>query len=170
MILAGERRAKEGHDAVAHDLVHRALVAVYGFHHPLEDGIQQLPGLLGIAVGEELHRALEVGEEHRDLLPLAFESSSGQEDALGQMLWCVALGRGKMGGRGAGYRRSRRMSALGTELRRQGEFVATLRAGPSQRGGTLLTELRPWAVLVLAAGTFHAASTPCGKSGSDAQR
>jgi len=31
-------------------------------HHPLEDRVEQFPGLLGVAVGEELHRALEVGE------------------------------------------------------------------------------------------------------------
>jgi hypothetical protein len=73
VVLVGERRAEERHDPVAHDLVDGALVAVDGLHHPLEDGIESLRRLLGIAVGEELHRALEVGEEHGDLLALAFE-------------------------------------------------------------------------------------------------
>jgi hypothetical protein len=33
MILVGEERAERGHDAIAHDLVDGALVAVDGFHH-----------------------------------------------------------------------------------------------------------------------------------------
>ena len=75
VVLVGERRAEERHDPVAHDLVHGALVAVDGLHHPLEDGVEELARLLGVAVGEQLHRALEVGEEHRDLLALAFEGA-----------------------------------------------------------------------------------------------
>ena len=74
MILVGERRAKQRHDAVAHHLVHRALVAVHGLHHALEHGVEELARLLGVAVGEQLHRALEVGEEHGDLLALAFQA------------------------------------------------------------------------------------------------
>ena len=75
MILVGQRRAEQRHDAVAHDLVDGALVAVDGLHHAFEDGIEELARLLGVAVGEQLHRALEVGEEHGDLLALAFESA-----------------------------------------------------------------------------------------------
>ena len=49
-------------------------------------GSRMLPRLLDVAVGEELHRALEVGEEHGDLLALAFErapstSGSSRRDA-----------------------------------------------------------------------------------------
>ena len=76
VVLVGERRAEERHDPVAHDLVHRALVAVDRLHHPLEHGVEELARLLGIAVGQQLHRALEVGEEHGDLLALAFERGS----------------------------------------------------------------------------------------------
>jgi hypothetical protein len=39
----------------------------------LEHGVEQLPRLLGVAVGEQLHGALEIGEEDRDLLALAFQ-------------------------------------------------------------------------------------------------
>ena len=38
-------------------------------------GIEELPGLLGVAVGQQLHRALEVGKEHGDLLAFAFQGS-----------------------------------------------------------------------------------------------
>ena len=51
----GQRRAEERHDPVAHDLVHGALVAVHGLHHPLEDWIEDLARLLGIAISEQLH-------------------------------------------------------------------------------------------------------------------
>jgi len=59
----------------AHHLIDRPLVAVDGFHHQLEHRIDDLSRLLGISVREQLHRALQVREEHRDLLALAFEGS-----------------------------------------------------------------------------------------------
>src|SRR3712207_8272206 len=46
----------------------------------------------GVAVGEQLHGALEVGEQHGHLLALALQRAAGGEDALGQML-------GRVGGR-----------------------------------------------------------------------
>ena len=41
VVLVGQRRAEQRHDAVAHDLVDGALVAVDGLHHPLEDRVEQ---------------------------------------------------------------------------------------------------------------------------------
>ena len=58
-------------------------------HHEREDGIENLARLLGIAIGEQLHRALEIGEEHRDLLALAFEGGLGGEDLLGEVFGSV---------------------------------------------------------------------------------
>ena len=49
---------------------------MHRLHHVLEDGVEELARLLGIAVGEQLHRALEVGEEHGDLLALTLEGGS----------------------------------------------------------------------------------------------
>jgi len=91
VILMGERGAEEGHDPVAHDLVDRAFIVMDGFHHALEDGIEELPGLLGVTVGKQFHGAFEVREEDGDLLPLAFQSGSGREDLLGEVLRRVAL-------------------------------------------------------------------------------
>jgi hypothetical protein len=59
MILVRDGRAEERHDAVAHHLVDRALVAVDRFHHAIEHGIEDLTRFLWIAIGEELHRALQ---------------------------------------------------------------------------------------------------------------
>ena len=89
VILVGERRAEERHDPVAHDLVHGALVAVHRLHHVLEHRVEELARLLGVAVGQQLHRALEVGEEHRDLLALAFQRGLRVEDSLGEVLGSV---------------------------------------------------------------------------------
>jgi hypothetical protein len=38
------------------------------------------------AVGEEFHRAFEIGKEHGDLLPFTFEGTSGGQNLLGQVL------------------------------------------------------------------------------------
>jgi hypothetical protein len=58
VILVGDRRPEERHDPVAHHLVHRTLVAVDRLHHAVEHRVQELPGVLGVAVGEQLQRAL----------------------------------------------------------------------------------------------------------------
>ncbi len=93
VVLVGERRAEERHDPVAHHLVDGALVAMDGLHHALEDGVEELARLLGVAVGEQLHRALEVGEEDRDLLALALQGGLRGEDLLGEVLGGVGVRR-----------------------------------------------------------------------------
>ena len=85
VVLMGQRGAKQRHDAIAHDLVDRAFIAVHGVHHAFQRRVEELPGLLGVAVGEQLHRALEVGKQHRDLLALAFQGTAGGQDLLGQI-------------------------------------------------------------------------------------
>jgi len=47
---------------------------MYGFHHQLEDGIEDLPRLFGISIGEQLHRAFQVCEE--DVICLRSPSSA----------------------------------------------------------------------------------------------
>jgi hypothetical protein len=84
VVLMGERRAEQRHDPVAHHLVDRALIAVDGLHHPFEHRIEEFAGLLGIAISEQLHGALEVGEEHGHLLALAFERGFRVDDPLGE--------------------------------------------------------------------------------------
>jgi hypothetical protein len=55
--FVGQRRVEERHDPVAHHLIHRAPVAMNGFHHQLEYWIEQLSRILGVAVGEQPSRA-----------------------------------------------------------------------------------------------------------------
>jgi hypothetical protein len=44
-----------------------------GLHHPIEHGIEDQARLLRVAVGHQLHGALEIGKHHGDLLPLALQ-------------------------------------------------------------------------------------------------
>src|SRR5215510_13394624 len=82
MVFMGDGGAEQRHDAVAHDLVDRPLVAVHRCHHAFQHGIEELPGLLGITVSQQFHRALQVRKQHRDLLALAFQGTAGEQDLL----------------------------------------------------------------------------------------
>jgi hypothetical protein len=92
VVLVGQRRPEQGHNAVAHHLVDGAFILVDGRHHAFEHRVENCTSLLGVAVGEQLHGAFQVGEEHRDLLPLAFEGGFGYQDFLDEVGWCVCLG------------------------------------------------------------------------------
>ena len=61
-------------------------------HHELEHRVEDLAGLLGVAISQELHRALEIGEEHRDLLAFAFQCAFECKDLLSEVLGGVGLG------------------------------------------------------------------------------
>ena len=71
MILVSDRRAEEGHNPVAHDPVHGALVAVDCLDHAFEHRVEDLLRGLGVAVSKELHRTLDIGEQNGDLFALA---------------------------------------------------------------------------------------------------
>ena len=73
VILRGDRRAEERHDAVAHHLAHRAAILLDRLAHVLEHRVEQLACLFRVAIGHQFHRSLEVGEKDRDELALAFE-------------------------------------------------------------------------------------------------
>src|SRR5262249_4473876 len=47
MVLVTQGCAQEGHDPVAHHLVDGALIVMDRFHHALEDGVRELPGVFG---------------------------------------------------------------------------------------------------------------------------
>ena len=155
VVLVGERRAEQRHDPVAHDLVHRALVAMDRVHHVLEHRIEELARVLGIAVGQQFHRALQVREQHGDLLALTFQGGLGGEDLLGQMLRGVALRAGRLGRRD----RPERRGALAAELVLGWVPGATGGTGRDKRGGALPTELHAGGILVLAAGALHAGTS-----------
>jgi hypothetical protein len=98
VILVRDRRAEERHDPVARVLVDRPLEAVHAVGQDLEEAIEDAMPLLGVDALSQLHRALDVGEEHRHLLALALQRGLALEDLVGQVLGRVvagvALGRG----------------------------------------------------------------------------
>ena len=125
MVLVGERRAEQRHDPVPHHLIHRPLVTVDGFHHLLEDLVEDAPRLLGIPIGEELHGPLHVGEEHGHLLALAGQPRPRVANARGEMRRGVHVRRAEARGVGRGHQGSpagraeagaglRRVAAAGT--------------------------------------------------------
>ena len=115
MILMGDRRAEERHDAVAHDPVHGALVVVDRLDHAFEHRVEDLLRGLGVAISKQLHRTLDIGEQDGDLLALTLEGCPCGEDLIGKVLRGVTRRRGK-----AGIVRNRLqgMAALGAELGR----------------------------------------------------
>src|SRR5262245_66399607 len=64
-------------------------------HHLLDDRVEDLAGLLRVARSEQLHGALHVGEEHRDVLAFALESRLRRQDFLSEVLWGIGLRRAK---------------------------------------------------------------------------
>ena len=48
-----------------------------------EEAVHDLVPLFGVELLGEIHRALHVGEEHGDLLALAFEGATRRQDLLG---------------------------------------------------------------------------------------
>ena len=77
MILVGDRRAEDREDAVAGALHDVAVVAADRVDHQLERGIDDCAGLLGIEVLLQLSRTLDIREQRRHRLPLAFEIFRG---------------------------------------------------------------------------------------------
>jgi hypothetical protein len=55
VILVSQGRTEERHDAIAHDMIDRALVAMHGFHHPFKDGIEKSACFFRVAISEQLH-------------------------------------------------------------------------------------------------------------------
>src|SRR5262245_55661598 len=134
VIFMGDRRAEQGHDAVAQHLIHRAFVLMNGCHHALQHRVEELARLFGVAVGQQLYRPLEIGKQHGHLLPLAFEGGLGGEDFLGEIGRRVAERRVRAG--------RHWWDALSPGLR-------------EQRGPACATELGLWLIHESALGTRH---------------
>ena len=155
VVLVGDRRPEQRHDAVAHHLVDGALVVMDGLHHPLEDRVEELPRLLGVPVGEQLHRPLRSAKSTVTCLRSPFEGGLRGEDLLGEVLGGVGLGRCEPSLTPAaaptGCPHSRQNFAP------EGRSVARI-GRISVRNGPALQQNFAWGwVLVLAPGTRHRA-------------
>jgi hypothetical protein len=83
MVLVGNWRPEERHDAAHADLKDGAVVALDRPDHPLEDRVEELERFFGIVIREEVRGALEFGKEDGDLLALALKPIAEGRDALG---------------------------------------------------------------------------------------
>src|SRR5215467_3800083 len=153
VIFMRERGTEQRHDPVTHHLVHRPLVVVNRLHHALEHRIEKLAGLLGIAIGEELHRPSEVGEEDGDLLALPFQGRFGGEDSFGQLRRRVGSGRTEFPFLVDG--RNSRLSTASAELLDVLIREAACLAHGAQRQTALTAKAAPLAILGLAPWTLH---------------
>jgi hypothetical protein len=159
MVLVRNRRPKQRHDAITHDLIDGALAAVHGVHHAFEHRIQQRARLFRVAVGQQLHRAFEVGKEHRDLLALTFQGRARGQDLLHEMRGGVAAGGLRVssqrgGARVArGWHEGRATVATKLELGR----IGIPAPGTRSRHGraTLTAKLQPFGVVEATARAAH---------------
>ena len=92
MGLVRDRRSEEGHDPFAGVLVDRPLEAVNSVGEDREEALHDLVPVFRVDRLREIHRPLEVGEEDRHLLALAFDGAAGGEDLLGEVLRSVGPG------------------------------------------------------------------------------
>ena len=76
MILVGDWRAEQRHNPVAHNPVHGPLVTLDRLDHAFEHRIEELLRILGVAVSDQIHRALDIGEQHGDQLALTLDGCS----------------------------------------------------------------------------------------------
>src|SRR4029453_10901242 len=132
------------------------------FHHALEDRVEETPRFLGIAIGQQLHRALQVGKEDGHLLALTFQSASRADDLLGQVLRRVGLRRLKLrpgGGCGGGGEGDKGRAAAAAELLAAFVQEATRRTRRVERPATLATEAATLAILGPALRAPHVSSS-----------
>ena len=104
VVLVRDRCAEERHDAVARVLVDRSLEAMDAFGEDLEEAIHDPVPFLRIDALLQLHRALDVGEQHRHLLAFALEGRLRLEDLVGEVPGGV-VARGALVCRRWGWRR-----------------------------------------------------------------
>jgi hypothetical protein len=86
-------RATRQHDAGSHDLVQGVLVPVDGFHHLLENEVEDLVRFLGVAVVEQLHRAVRAAK--RTVTCLRSPSTALFEVTIFSATWLGVLGLGR---------------------------------------------------------------------------
>src|SRR3984893_12546283 len=151
VVVVGQWRSEERHYPAPRQLVDRTLVAMDRLHHVIENRVEELVSLLGVAVREQLHRTLHVGEEDRDLLALALKCGPRRQDALRQMLGGIGNGgwasvRGRVGELPA---------ARPAETLPRGNLGPAVRTGPGEPCAALLAEPRCPGVRSLAPWTPH---------------
>jgi hypothetical protein len=149
VILACDGRAEQRHDAVAGELVDRAVGVVDGVGEHLEEAVHQLAPGLRVELLCEVHRSLDIGEQHGDLFALAFHGLAAGVDLPGHLVRNHERNLWQCGDRCA---------ALGAELGPGRNLLATLGADrlDRERSAAESTEPGPFRVPMAAAATDDA--------------
>src|SRR5215831_20768186 len=153
MVLMRQRRTEQGHDPVTHYLIHCAFITMHSFHHVFEDWVKEFPRFLRITVSKQLHRSFHIGEEHRDLLALAFESALRRKDLLGEVFGGISFGGNEA--RCYGGLRAHRLPTLKTELCSGRKLRAAHSALEDESSSALQTKFCLGRILLVAARTPH---------------
>ena len=155
VVLVGQRRAEQRHEAVAEELVDGALVAMDLGQRQLEESIEQIVHRVGAEPLGQRGRADQVAEQHGDRLPLAGQRRPRGEDSLGEVTRRVGIGRRRprrvLERRRGGDRRAAGVTELGAGW----QGCPTGRARQRQRLAALEAEARAGRVLVVTAPALH---------------
>ena len=112
-----------------------------------------LPSFLGVAVGDQLQGALDVGKQHRDLFALACQVAAGRQNLLGQVLGGVCLRSGESGRHDGSS--ANRLPAFEAEFGTCWQLGAALGARQPQTSAALQAKLRLRRIVLLALGALH---------------
>jgi hypothetical protein len=77
MVFMGDRRTKEGKDAVAGGLGDESLIAMHSAHHGLQGWVHDGAGFFGVEVFNHRHGVLDVAKDGGDGFALAIRNASG---------------------------------------------------------------------------------------------
>jgi hypothetical protein len=149
----GNGRPKQRHNAIAEDLVHRALVAVHGLHHGVQGWVKEPPGLFRIKARDQLRGALNIGKQHGDLLALALQVATRGQNFLSQMFGGVGC-RGYKLGRHGGPRPDW-LPAFEAEFGARRQRNVALSARQHQTAAALQAKLRLRRIVLLALRALH---------------
>ena len=144
VVLVRDRRPEQRHDPVAGVLIDGPLEAVHAVGEDLEEAVEDAVPLLRVDPLRQLHRALHVGEQHRDPLALPLEYRARLEDLLDEVLRRVGARVARR--RGIGDRLAAARAEPG--LRRERGLAARTRA--LERPTAVHAEARLGGVLLLA--------------------
>src|SRR5262250_2389820 len=100
MILVGYRSSEESHEAVAQELIDRALVAVNLGEGQRKEAVEEGMHRFGAKTLRQYRRVHDVAKQHRHLLALAFQRMPRMQDLLDEVRRSVRAwgGRGNVSG------------------------------------------------------------------------
>src|SRR5215472_12824971 len=139
--------AEQGKDPVASGLGDVTAVTLHCPHHQFERRVYDGAGFLRVEVLDEVHRSLDVGEQHGDRLAFAFKVFRGGRAGYSNL--------GLVGLPYSRRRRSQGRAALAAEFFRRLNSSSASRTLGRKRRTALGTEFPPFSIISSALGAAH---------------